>query len=364
MKKTGLYIHIPFCIRKCAYCDFISYEGVLSDIKEKYVEALVQEMQEYCGEEIDTVYFGGGTPTTLETGQIERLMQAARDNFAICKDAEITIECNPKTADYDYFKRLKKCGINRLSIGVQSLNDDELLFLGRAHNREEAISCIKQAKEAGFDNFSVDVMFGLPCQTIDSVKKTIDGLIDLAPSHISCYSLIIEPNTPFFENGIQPLEEDSEREMQAFIVEYLKEKGYLRYEISNFAKGGKVSRHNIKYWENVPYIGIGAAASSYYKAMRYEKETNIEAYIENPLKRINLHKIAKEDEMSEFMFLGLRKTEGVSLSEFYENFGIEIEEKYDIKNHLKHGLLIKEDGRLFLSERGIDVSNAVLCDFV
>jgi len=364
MKKTGLYIHIPFCIKKCAYCDFVSYEGVLSDIKEKYIEALVQEMQEYCGEEIDTVYFGGGTPTTLEIGQIERVLKAVYEVFSVTENAEITIECNPKTADFEYFKRLKEIGANRLSIGVQSLNDEELSFLGRVHNREEAISCIKQAKEAGFDNFSVDVMFGLPCQTLDSVKKTLDGLIDLTPSHISCYSLIIEPDTPFYDNGVEPLEDDEERKMQSFIVEYLKDNGFERYEISNFAKDGKVSRHNIKYWEGVPYIGIGAASSSYYNGERYEKESDLSEYINNPKKKINIQKLTKEDEMSEFMFLGLRKTEGVSLSEFYKKFGIEIEDKYDIKKHLELGLLVKEGDSLYLSERGIDVSNAVLCDFV
>ena len=364
MKKTGLYVHIPFCIRKCAYCDFVSFEGILSDVKEKYVKALVEEIKEYKSEEIDTVYFGGGTPTTLEIHQIETLMEAIKDNFKVCKDAEITIECNPKTADLEYFKRLKKCGINRLSIGVQSLNDDELTFLGRVHNKNEATLCIKQAKEAGFDNFSVDVMFALPNQTIDSVKKTIDGLVSLNPAHISCYSLIIEPGTPFYEKNVEPLDDDSEREMQAFIVEYLKENGFDRYEISNFAKNGKISRHNTKYWEGVPYIGIGAAASSYYKGERYEKESDLTAYILNPTQKINVQKLTKDDEMSEFMFLGLRKTGGVSFSEFYEKFGIELEDKFDIENHLKHKLLIKDGDKLFLSERGIDVSNAVLCDFV
>ncbi|MBE7027680.1 MAG: radical SAM family heme chaperone HemW [Ruminococcaceae bacterium] len=364
MEKTGLYIHIPFCIRKCAYCDFVSYEGISREKKESYVSALIRDMDQYCGEEIDTVYVGGGTPTTLEPPLIKTLMDAVYDNFKVTDNAEITIECNPKTADYEYFKFLRECGFNRLSIGVQSLNDSELSFLSRVHNSIEAISCINQARLSGFDNVSVDVMFGLPNQKIEDIKNTLDTLTDMSPSHISCYSLIIEPGTPFYERNVEPLDDDKERDMQSFIVEYLREKGFMRYEISNFAKGNMYSKHNLKYWNLTPYIGVGAKASSYYRGMRYEKTDNLDDYIKSPTEKKNLQKVTKDEEMSEFMFLGLRRTDGVSFSEFYRKFGIEIEEKYNIKRNLSLGLLIKEGDRLYLSERGIDVSNSVLCDFV
>ena len=363
-RKTGVYIHIPFCLKKCAYCDFVSYENVPCELKEKYVSAVISQMQKFKGEKVDTIYFGGGTPTTLKASQIKRLLDAAFDVFEVEKDAEITIECNPKTADREYFKKLKNYGINRLSIGVQSLNDDELSYLGRVHTAQEAKDCISDAFEAGFDNFSVDVMFGLKCQTLKSIKETLDGLLAFNPTHISCYSLIISEGTPFYEKGVEPIDEDLERKMQWFIVDYLKEKGYLRYEISNFAKDEKISRHNTKYWEMVPYIGLGAAASSYYNGERYENTADINEFIKKPHAKLNIEKLTKEDEMSEFMFLGLRKTEGVLFSEFYEKFGVEIEEKYDIRKNIELGLLIKEGDRLFLSQRGIDVSNTVFLDFV
>ena len=364
MEKTGLYIHIPFCIRKCGYCDFVSFEGISSEKKERYILAVIKDMKDYCGVEIDTIYVGGGTPTTLDIKQIKTLIDAVYDNFKVADNAEITIECNPKTADYEYFKSLKEYGFNRLSIGVQSLNDSHLSFLGRAHNSMEAISCINQAKLSGFENFSVDVMFGLPNQTIEDIKNTLEKLTDMSPSHISCYSLIIEPGTAFYEREVQPLDDDKERDMQSFIVEYLKDKGYNRYEISNFAKGNMYSKHNLKYWNLTPYIGVGIKASSYYGGYRYEKTDDFDAYINSPTEKKNLQKVIKDEEMSEFMFLGLRKADGVSFSEFYRKFGIEIEEKYNIKRNISLGLLIKKGDRLYLSERGIDVSNSVLCDFV
>lgn len=363
-KKTGLYIHFPFCIKKCAYCDFVSYENISRNVKKQYVDALLCDMKEYCGEEIDTVYLGGGTPTTLEFPEIKRVLDFVFENFNVAENPEITIECNPKTADSKYFENLRKIGVNRLSIGVQSLSDRELTFLGRVHNSVEARECISMAKTAGFDNFSVDVMFGLPCQTIESIKNTLDGLLEFNPTHISCYSLIIEEGTPFYNMKIEPIDEDTEREMQDFIIDYLAEAGYSRYEISNFAKCGKVSCHNIKYWEGVSYIGVGAASSSYYQGKRYDKEPDIFEYIKVPTERLNETKLTKEDVMSEFMFLGLRKTEGVSCEEFFEKFGLQIEEQFEIDKHLRNGLLVKENGRMYLSKRGIDVSNAVLCDFV
>lgn len=364
MEKTGLYVHIPFCIRKCGYCDFASYARISSEKKEQYISAVIEDMKKYGGEEIDTIYVGGGTPTALDIKQIKTLIDAVYDIFKVTDDAEITIECNPKTVDYEYFKSLKEYGFNRLSIGVQSLNDSHLSFLGRAHNSIEAISCINQAKQAGFENISVDVMFGLPNQTIEDIEKTLEGLTDMSPSHISCYSLIIESGTAFYEKKVEPLDDDKERDMQSFIVEYLKKKGYSRYEISNFAKGNMYSRHNLKYWNLTPYIGVGAAASSYYGGSRYEKTAVLDDYINSPTKKKNLQKVTKDEEMSEFMFLGLRKTDGVSFSEFYNKFGIGIEEKYDIKRHIELALLMKDGDRLYLSERGIDVSNSVLCEFV
>ena len=362
-------MHLPFCLKKCAYCDFVSYSAHYDKQKE-YLEALKQEFLHYCGEEIDTVYLGGGTPTSLETDVLIELLDEIFANFRVLPNAEITVECNPKTADFEKFCALKKAGANRLSIGVQSLNDEELTAIGRLHSAEDAIACVNQAKKAGFSNISVDLMFSLPHQTLESLNQTIDGLRTLPVTHISCYGLILEEGTRLekaVSNGeISLPDEDTELKMYQTIVKKLRNAGFYQYEISNFSKIGYESKHNTRYWKCEEYIGCGVAAHSYYKKERFCRAAEFHTYLKDPLKREDVTPITKEDEMSEFFILGLRMMRGVSDVVFREKFGVSFLDVYGdvIRKHQKNGLLEIKDGHLRFTEQGIYVSNTVLCEFV
>ena len=368
---NGIYIHIPFCLKKCAYCDFASYTNSYSLAKD-YIDAVISEMAEYKGEKADTVYIGGGTPTSLPPDLLLKLIDGANKIFNISQNAEITVECNPKTADYHYFKSLKTGGVNRLSIGLQSLIDSELKFLGRIHSAKDAIFCVESAKEAGFDNINLDYMFGLSCQTKESVMESLEKIISLSPAHLSCYSLIIEENTPFgklAKNGeILQMDEDLDREIYKEIICVLKKNGYEHYEISNFAKEGKFSRHNTKYWKRQPYIGLGAAAHSFYDGKRFSNPETIDQYIDFTKNGFFAEKetLSLEDEISEFMFLGLRLLRGISLTEFKNYFKCNLYDIYktEIPELISLGLLEQNGDYLRLTMRGIDVSNEVFTHFL
>ena len=362
-------MHLPFCLKKCAYCDFVSYSAHY-DRQREYLKALKNEFLEYCGEEIDTVYLGGGTPTSLDTEILTELLGEIFSVFRVSPDAEITVECNPKTADFEKFCALKKAGANRLSIGVQSLNDDELSAIGRLHSGKDAIACVLQAKEAGFTNISVDFMFGLPHQTLESLNQTIDGLISLPITHISCYGLILEEGTRIWEdveNGEVLLpDEDTELKMYQTIVETLRKAGFYQYEISNFAKAGRESKHNTRYWKCEEYIGCGVAAHSYFKGERFSNTEDFEKYLKNPEEKKDVTKISTKDQMSEFMILGLRMMRGVSDEDFREKFGVSFIDVYKeaIEKYEKNGLLERKEDFLRFTEQGVYVSNTVLCEFV
>ncbi len=362
-------MHLPFCLKKCAYCDFVSYSAHY-DRQRGYLEALKKEFSNYRGEEIDTVYLGGGTPTSLDTGILIELLDEIFENFSVLPNAEITVECNPKTADFEKFCALKKAGANRLSIGVQSLNDDELSALSRLHSAEDAIDCVNQAEKAGFSNISVDLMFSLPHQTLESLNKTIDGLLTLPVTHISCYGLILEPGTRLFKavhsGEVLLPDEDTELKMYQAIVETLRKAGFYQYEISNFSKIGYESKHNTRYWKCEEYIGCGAAAHSYFKGERFSKTEDFEKYLKNPGEKEDVIKISKEDQMSEFMILGLRMMRGVSDEDFREKFGVSFIDVYKeaIEKYEKNGLLERKEGSLRFTEQGVYVSNTVLCEFV
>lgn len=368
---NGIYIHIPFCIKKCKYCDFASFEGCLG-LDDEYLSAVRREMKRYPSLKADTLYVGGGTPTVLEKEKLCRLIADAQDHFSLTLDAEITVECNPKTADLSYFKSLIDLGVNRLSIGVQSLNPKDLEFLGRAHNVRDAVLAIELAKDAGFKNISVDVMFGLKCQTENSVIDTIDRLISLEPTHFSCYSLIIEDGTPFGKmqksGEILTMDEDDERFIYHKISSHLEKNGYFKYEISNYAKEGFISRHNSKYWDLSSYVGLGCSAHSYFGGARYENCADIKKYINDifenkvPEKTIS----GKDDMISEFMFLGLRRTKGVSKKEFKRLFSLDLDELYkdEIKALADLGLLSSTEDNLCLTQKGIDVSNEIFIRFL
>lgn len=388
MKKIELYIHIPFCVRKCEYCDFVSGPATAS-VKEAYHKALLKEIETtpYQGEEVSTIFIGGGTPTSVPSFYIEEIMELLRKRFLFAKDAEITMEANPGTVTKESLAAYKRAGINRLSFGLQSADNRELAFLGRIHTFEEFEESYRLAREAGFGNINVDLMSALPGQTIESYRETLKKIIDLKPEHISAYSLIIEEGTPFYERyheedearytdgermGILPTEEE-ERQMYYDTQQFLANAGFIHYEISNYAKPGRACRHNIGYWDGTWYLGFGLAASSYYKEMRYTNCRELSQYIDAAGKENMLSKIREEvnpvDETSakeEFMFLGLRMMRGISVSEFEARFETSFEDTYGeiVRKLVREGLLLKEGDRIALTASGIDVSNYVLSEFL
>lgn len=369
----GVYVHIPFCLKKCAYCDFASYPGLLSRA-DSYLENLATEMVQYKGLTADSVYIGGGTPTCLKKEQLLKLIDKIKSTFLLTDDCEFTVECNPKTADYDYFCALYSAGVNRLSIGVQSFNDGELKLLGRAHNANEAKECIQLAQKAGFLNYNLDLMFGLPNQSLKDFEKSIHAALLLKPSHISCYSLILEDGTKMYDmvnSGEYVLpEDDEERKMYHTLIDILSKNGYEHYEISNFALLGKQSRHNNKYWEREPYIGIGAAAHSNIEDSRFANPSGLDAYskiVQLPVPDgRETEKLSEKDKMSEFIFLGLRKIKGISKTGFKNIFGVDIYEIYgkQIEKFCNLKLLEDNEDTICLTSKGIDVSNSVFCEFL
>ena len=365
----GIYIHIPFCIKKCRYCDFNS--GVFDNgAKERYLSALLCEMAAYRGTEADTVYIGGGTPTVFETKQLKRLIEAVKSNFILVDDTEFTVEMNPKTADLDKLKTLFEMGVNRLSIGVQSFCDAELHALGRVHSGKDAIDAIALAREAGFENISIDLMSGIPEQTEESFSETLKTAILQAPGHISCYSLIVEEGTPLFDDvksgKVTLCDDETDRKLYDYAVGELEKNGYKRYEISNFAKSGRASRHNIKYWTMEEYLGLGLSAHSFLNGVRYWNTDDIEKYIADSVGTRKSEALTENDMMSEFVFLGLRMTDGILEKAFSEKFGKDIFEvfKKPLEKFVENGLLLRENGRICLSDKAVSVSNQIMCEFL
>ncbi|MBR4172833.1 MAG: oxygen-independent coproporphyrinogen III oxidase [Clostridia bacterium] len=365
----GLYIHIPFCIKKCAYCDFNSVQASDS-VKEAYVNSLLFEMAEYKGLNFDTVYIGGGTPTTLKTELLKEVINGIKQNFVLRVNTEFTVEMNPKTANREKLASLNKMGVNRLSIGVQSFCDTELKTLGRIHNSNDAKDAVILAKESGFENISIDLMSAIPHQTIDSFSKTLETAISLNPDHISCYSLILEENTPLYNQvksgEITLCDEDTERSLYELAVSTLEKNGYIQYEISNFAKNGRASRHNIKYWTMEEYVGLGVSAHSFFEGRRFANTDSVKEYIAKNFRKGESESLTKNDMMSEFVFLGLRMLEGISETEFFERFGVTIFEVFPkpIEKFVKTGFLLRENGRIRLSKEAVGVSNQIMCEFL
>lgn len=375
MKLLELYIHIPFCVKKCAYCDFLSGPSD-EESREKYIELLCAEIDACKGKveeyQISTVFFGGGTPSVLRGNQIEKIMSKLREVFVFAKDAEISMEMNPGTVTEEKLAAYKKAGINRLSIGLQSVHDEELKMLGRIHTYDEFIHSYEMARETGFENINIDLISAIPGQTVESWAETLQTIVDLQPEHISAYSLIIEEGTPFYEkygegSGADLLpSEDDEREMYWQTRQILHEAGYERYEISNYAKAERECRHNIGYWERTPYLGFGIGAASLFEETRYANPSNIEEYRMSFDEKFKAEKLSAEERMEEFMFLGLRMMKGISKERFSMEFGVNIEEVYGEQiEKLKKLELLKENGdRIYLTEKGIDISNSVFVEFM
>ncbi len=373
MNKGGLYFHIPFCIRKCAYCDFCSFSNVKEEVKHRYVDAMITEMESYTYKAknlaFDTLFFGGGTPSLLPVKELERLLDATYRLFKIEKAAEITLEANPASADGEKLAEMRRLGVNRLSIGIQSLSDTELSFLGRVHNAADALRFYAMAEGAGFANINVDLMYGIPHQTVASFAETVKGVLTLSPAHISAYSLILEEGTPLFQQRDMlsfPTEEE-EVAADTLLKEALASHGYRHYEISNYAKEGCLCRHNLHYWHSDEYLGFGSSAYSYFDGERYGNGRSLDSYIRSPLTQVaEREKIDQKTEAEEWFMLRFRLAEGVPLAAYEKNFGVNVEKRYGslIQKYQELGLMKKSDTHLFLTEKGMRLSNAIIVDFL
>ncbi|GHU52922.1 coproporphyrinogen III oxidase [Clostridia bacterium] len=362
MKNTGIYVHIPFCASRCNYCNFLSIGDADAEVKEKYTKALIEEIRAKAEGKADTVYLGGGTPTALSLLQILRVIDALRPYTD--KNTEFTIEANPKTVDKHYLYKLEDAGVNRISFGMQSTNDGVLKKLGRTHTYADFWDTYNAAQDAGFNNINVDLISAVPFA--EKEKDDIHRLINISPSHISAYSLSIENGTNF--EGLTAVSDEVDRAKYAYIKEELQNAGYEWYEISNFAKNGKYSRHNTAYWTRKSYIGVGLGAHSFdkEKSVRYSNVTELETYLSEENKIAETTEITRTDAMAEFFFLGLRLIRGVSLHDFYDEFGVSAESIYGgvFDNLLKHRLIHKEGGVIRLTDYGVDVSNTVFTEFI
>lgn len=402
-RELELYIHIPFCVRKCHYCDFLSMP-MEAGIRRNYVDKLIEEIRWQgmsCRDyQVSSIFVGGGTPSLLAGVQIAEVLEAAQESFSVKKDAEITLECNPGTLTAEKLSFYKLAGINRISLGLQSADNRELRRLGRIHTYEDFLGSFDLARKKGFSNINVDLMSALPGQTPGQWARTLEKVAKLRPEHISAYSLIVEEGTPFYEwygedelrreRGETPHElpaEEAEREMYDLAREILAARGYLRYEISNYALPGRECRHNIGYWTLTPYLGLGLGSSSFLENVRFSNTRDLERYLdgeflslpgilagEGQLPEDGLHPAGERDvaylnkrqKMEEFMFLGLRMMEGISRDRFRELFDIALESVYgDVLQRLQQqGLLRLHANRVMLTEEGIAVSNYAFSEFL
>ena len=374
MKSLGLYIHIPFCVKKCHYCDFYSISH-LSSKEREYINALCSHMRSeahiYKDYEIDTVFFGGGTPSVLSCESFSAIANTIKECFNLSKSLEFTVEANPGTLDREKLLTYKRAGVNRLSIGLQSANEQELHTLGRIHSLSVFEQGYALARECGFNNISVDVMYGLPNQKIEDFAKTLDHVCDLKPEHISAYCLKIEENTPFgkMKDTLCLPGEDEEYEMYMLLCDKLKSFGYEQYEISNFAQKGFHSRHNMKYWLSQEYISYGPASHSYFGGVRYSYCRSIDKYMEKPTKEYEVEncerRVAKIDEMDEYVMLKLRLSQGVDEQEFYERFSATFIQEYpQIEEFVKSGYMEHKNGAYCMNSRGFFVSNYILTEIL
>lgn len=404
MKYMQLYVHIPFCVKKCSYCDFLSF-SCDERTQIEYADALIREIcyygPLYKDYVVNTIYIGGGTPSWLNEDKLVEIMDAIYRNFQVLEDAEISMECNPGTVTITKLRKYRMAGINRLSIGLQSADNEELKILGRIHTFEQFVKTYELAKEAGFGNINVDLISGIPYQTTEKFLKTLQKVVWLKPNHISAYSLIVEKGTPFYETykfdavrqeAGMPTEvlpnEDEVYRIYKMTQDYLNRAGYGQYEISNFAQPGYECEHNIGYWTRRNYLGLGLGAASLIENVRYTNTTDLYEYIDGTINlsakmfeqeescgmtqvcgtNLNTYAgiVSRKAQMEEFMFLGLRMNEGVTRDRFFREFGISIEGIYkDVLDHMKaEDLLYIENGQIRLTDRGMDLGNYVMSQFL
>jgi oxygen-independent coproporphyrinogen III oxidase len=367
----GLYVHVPFCVSKCAYCDFASFAGREADIP-RYVDAVVREITRRGAETghpvADTIFLGGGTPSLLDEVQATRILDALSGAFPSEQGAEITCECNPGTLTTPFAEALRKAGVNRLSMGAQARQTRLLRLLGRIHDWEQVIASVETARRAGFDNINLDLMVGLPSQTVSDVRETLEAAIAISPTHVSCYGLIVEEGTPICRDitaGKLALpDEEMDRDMYELARQTLTEHGFQQYEISNFAREGYQCRHNVGCWTRVPYLGFGCAAHSFFNECRTMNPSTLDAYLagEEP----KMEQISKEEARFESMMLGLRMTRGVKDEDFTRMHGLSIREAFGEKldKPIGGGLLEWREGVLRLTRLGMDLQNSVLVDLM
>lgn len=383
MDSLGVYVHIPFCVQKCVYCDFLSAPATRQQ-QQAYVKALKKEIDgeasNYSGYEIHTIFFGGGTPSILAAEEIESILDCIREQYRLEEDAEITLEMNPGTATREKLIALKKAGVNRLSIGLQSADNTELKMLGRIHTYEDFLETFHAARQAGFANINVDLMSALPGQCMESWRQTLEKVLTLEPEHLSAYSLIIEEGTRLYDrlDEYPPIpDEETDRLMYQETKRMLAAHGYKRYEISNYGKTGKESKHNMIYWQRgaehiADYVGFGLGATSTVKNVRWRNTDDIKKYIsafdsgKHQGVREDIETLSQKDCMEEYMFLGLRMACGVSKSEFQKSFGRNMDEVYGavLQHWIENGMLAQQGDYVMLTDAGIDVSNVVLADFL
>lgn len=374
-KRTGIYVHIPFCIRKCSYCDFVSNSKY--ELEDKYFEKLVSEIHSrvidegYRGKDISTMYFGGGTPSSVSSKNIRKVVAALKENFNLANLEEMTIEVNPGTCNNDNIQNYYEMGFNRLSIGVQSFDEDMLKRIGRIHNRTEIYKAVDIARQTGFKNISIDIMYGLPDDSLLRLENDLDLAMELDLQHISTYGLIVEEGTKFYdelnEGRLKLPEEELLLDMRKLINEKLFSSGFRRYEIANYARTGYESRHNLIYWNNDDYFGFGLNSTSKIADRRYMNETDILKYIDmDRFEKYNLEEITEEMKIEEAIFLGLRLTAGIDLVDFSNRYNIDLKEKY--KKVIDELIDIKamwlDDRTLRLTDYGIEISNYCLSKFL
>lgn len=367
-----LYVHIPFCVRKCQYCDFLSGPSD-EETKDRYIEALLKEIRaaEHTEDyEIVSVFIGGGTPSALKAEAIASIMRTLQEQFFFCEDAEVTIEANPGTVDLEKLTIYRNVGINRLSLGLQSTDAEELKLLGRIHSYEEFLKSYEWARKAGFSNINIDLMFAIPGQTGEAWRQHLYQVAELNPEHISAYSLIIEEGTPFAEQNLDLPDEDTEYQMYEDTAEILERYGYRQYEISNYAKQGYMCRHNAGYWQRLEYLGFGLGASSLYGGMRFSNTHQMQEYLKESRNPDQIRKdvtvLSRNEQIEEFMFLGLRMTEGISEKKFEENFDVRLMDVYGdiLQKYEETGFMEHIETKWRLTRKGIHVSNHILADFL
>ena len=376
-KRLGLYIHIPFCEHKCDYCDFYSITKFQDYVR--FTDTILLQMEDYAEKtadyEIDTIYIGGGTPTVLPVKRMLEIITGIYRNFNVSPNVEFTMEANPATVDFKMLKKYRKAGVNRLSLGLQSANDEELGGLSRIHTFDDFVESYEMAKKAGFDNINIDVMYGIPGQTQYTLGYTLEQVCDLEPKHISLYGLKIEEGTPFFEkkSRLKLPDEDTEYEMYKYAVEYLSFRRYWQYEISNFAKDGYKSRHNLKYWNCEEYLGIGPSAHSYFNNQRFSYKRSVDMFMD-ALEYIDAgidiieedYTVTPEERVDEYIMLKLRLSEGINENEFKERFDKDFGEMFEkeLKLYIENGFMEHKNGHYFFTVKGMYVSNYILATFM